>query len=146
MVRRLFCTFGVVALAFGFVPQAHAQKYPRMVSALGELKEARKEMKEAAIDFGGHKVKALEAVDNAIEQMDKALRAIGIDPVYDPPKKDVYKAYKNHPYIRHALAELRKARMEMKEAATDFKGHKEKALEATNVAINQLEKALEFAK
>jgi hypothetical protein len=146
MCKRLFCVVGVVALSLAMAPSVRAAEYPRMVAALGELKEARKELKEADHDFGGHRVKAIEAVDGAIEQMDKALRAVGIEPVYTPPSKDVYKSYKNHPYIRHALAELRKSRREMKDAATDFGGHKVKALEAVDTAIVQLEKALEAAK
>jgi hypothetical protein len=144
--RRLFCTMGALALALVFGSEARAEKYPRMVAALGEMKEARRELKEAGTDFGGHKLKAIEALDVAIDQMDKALRAVGVNPVYVPPSKDVYKVYKNHPYIRHALAELRLARAELKDAATDFGGHKVKAIEAIDVAIVQLEKALEFAK
>jgi hypothetical protein len=137
---------GVVVLALALASEARAERYPRMVAALGEMKAARTELREAATDFGGHKVRAIEALDVAIVQMDQALRAVGIVPAYVPPSADVYKAYKNHPYIRHALAELRKARHTMKQAATDFGGHKVRAIEAVDVAIAQLEKALAFAR
>ncbi len=146
MFRNLLCLVGVVALAVGFVSNARAEKYPRMIAALGELKEARIEMKEAKNDFGGHKEKALEATDVAIAQMEKALKAVDVDFAYKAPAKEVYKEYKNFPHIRHALAALRAAHKEMKEAATDFGGHKEKALEAVDHAIDQLDKAIEFAK
>jgi hypothetical protein len=99
MYRRMFCTLAVAAVAVAFVSEAKAARYPRMVAALGEMKQARKELHEAATDFGGHKVKALEALEVAIEQMDKALRAVGIDPVYVPPSPDVYKSYRNYPYM-----------------------------------------------
>jgi hypothetical protein len=144
--RRSFCALGAVAFALAFSPRVDARDYPHMISALGEMKEARRELHEAATDFGGHKVKAIEALDYAIEQMDKALRAVGVEPAYVPPSKDVYKGYKNFPYVRNALAELRKARRSMKEAATDFRGHKVKAIEAVDGAITQLEKALSFAR
>src|SRR5262245_31515600 len=107
-------SLALAALALVAAPEAQAQKYPRMVAALGELKEARIDLKEAKHDFGGHRVKALAALDDAIEQMDKALRAVGIDPAFVPPGKEVYREYKNHPHIRHALHELRVARTELK--------------------------------
>ena len=53
-----------------------------------------------------------------------------------PPEK--------HPHIHHALAELREARRELKEADHDFGGHRKEALEATDAAIRQLERALKF--
>jgi hypothetical protein len=144
--RRLFFAIGAAFVALAFAPRADARDYPHMVSAPGEMKEARRELREAASDFGGHKVKAIESLDFAIEQMDAALRAVGVDPVYVPPSRDVYKSYKNFPYVRHALAELRKARRSMKEAATDFRGHKVRAIEAVDAAITQLDKALGFAR
>jgi hypothetical protein len=128
------------------VSQARAESYPRMVAALSALKDARLEMKEAGTDFGGHKEKALEATDRAIEQVDKALAAAGVKAAYIPPAKEAFRNYKNYPHIRHALAVLRMAHTEMKNAAHDFDGHREKALEAVDQAIVQLEKALEFAK
>jgi len=146
MIRKLFYLAGVIVVALGFVSQARAESYPRMVAALGGLKEARQEMKEAGTDFGGHKEKALEATDRAIAQMDKALSAAGVNTTYVPSAREAFRNYKNYPHIRHALAILRMAHKEMKDAAHDFGGHKEKALEAVDYAIVQLEKALEAAR
>jgi hypothetical protein len=142
----MISTVGVIGLALTFVSAARAEKYPRMVAALGELKEAYREMNDAGNDFGGHKKEALEATNRAIVEMDRALRAVGVNPVFVAPSKEVYKGYKNFPHIRHALDELRTALREMRDAATDFGGHKEKAIEATERAITQLEKALEAAR
>jgi hypothetical protein len=44
------------------------------------------------------------------------------------------------------LHELREARTELKEAKHDFKGHRERALQDVNYAIEQLELALKFAR
>jgi cell fate (sporulation/competence/biofilm development) regulator YmcA (YheA/YmcA/DUF963 family) len=44
-----------------------------MHAALHELKHARKELHEAKHNFGGHKEKAIEAVDHAIHQLEKAI-------------------------------------------------------------------------
>jgi hypothetical protein len=50
------------------------ERHPRMRAALHELREARKELKEADHDFGGHREEAVKATDHAIEQIEKALK------------------------------------------------------------------------
>ena len=52
---------------------AKHEKHPQMSAAIHELEEAKKELQEAAHDFGGHREDALRAVDKAIEQLRKAL-------------------------------------------------------------------------
>jgi hypothetical protein len=47
-----------------------------------------------------------------------------------------------HRHLHHALFELKETRIELKEAAHDFGGHREKALKATDAAIFQIELAL----
>ncbi len=135
-----------LALLALVVPRAAAEEHPRMHAAVYEMRHARTELKEAAHDFGGHRVKALEALDAAILQVDEALKAVGDNAKGVEPAKDVYKNYANHPHIRHALAEARLARDELKEAAHDYKGHRAKAVKALDVVINQLEKALKYAR
>ena len=53
--------------------EAAAVKYPRIRAAIRELRDARKELDEGAKVFGGHRVKALKAVDEAIVQLQRAL-------------------------------------------------------------------------
>ena len=50
------------------------ERHPHIRRALRELREAKKEMKTAAHDFGGHRVEAIEAVDAAIKQLEIALK------------------------------------------------------------------------
>ncbi len=54
-------------------PARAAEKYPRIRASIRELREARKELEEGAKIFGGHRVKAVKAVDEAIEQLQKAV-------------------------------------------------------------------------
>lgn len=49
-------------------------RHPHIHHAIEELREARRELKEARHDFGGHRKDALEAVDNAIRQLERALK------------------------------------------------------------------------
>ena len=137
---------GVATLCVMGAAQA-APKHPRMHAALHELKESRIELKEAAHDFGGHREKALKDVDHAIKQIEEALEAAGDKYVAGKgPGKDAYKKYEHHHHIHHAIHELKEARKELKEAAHNFGGHREKALEAVDHAIKQLELALKFAR
>jgi hypothetical protein len=149
-ITAIVASFGLTGL-LAFTGTAIAGEkfghYPHMHSALSELRATHIELKDAAHDFGGHRVKALEAVDAAIDQIDKALRAVG-DTVKGAGKvnPDVYKKYPGYPHIHHGLAELREARTELQTAKHDFAGHRAKALQAVNYAIEQLELALKFAK
>ena len=74
--------FGAVALCGLASLPAGAQQpihpHYHLHHALWELRDARKELKEAAHDFGGHRVKALAAVDAAIKQLDIALKNAGV--------------------------------------------------------------------
>jgi len=56
------------------IGQEKKEKHPHIHAALKELKEARKELKEADHDFGGHRVEAIEAIDKAIVQLEKAAK------------------------------------------------------------------------
>ncbi|HLW54617.1 MAG TPA: hypothetical protein VKW06_17405 [Candidatus Angelobacter sp.] len=49
------------------------EQHPHIRAALHELREARHELETAAHDFGGHRKEAIEAVDNAIKQLQQAL-------------------------------------------------------------------------
>src|SRR5262249_13344426 len=93
-----------------------------------------------------HRAKALEATDAAIAQIDLALKGAGDNIKGTGGRdKDFYKKYKHYPHIHHALHELKEARTELKEAAHDFGGHRERALRDINYAIEQLELAIKFA-
>ena len=62
-----------VASSLAFTPRV-AEPHPHINQAIVELQEARKELQTAAHDFGGHRVKAIAAVDNAIKQLQIAER------------------------------------------------------------------------
>lgn len=49
------------------------EQHPHIRGALRELREARHELETAAHDFGGHRKEAIEAIDNAIKQLQEAL-------------------------------------------------------------------------
>jgi uncharacterized membrane protein len=49
------------------------ERHPHIRAAIRELREARKELETAAHDFGGHRKEAIEAIDNALKQLQQAL-------------------------------------------------------------------------
>ncbi len=49
------------------------ERHPRLHAALKELREARKELKDADHDFGGHREKAIESIDHSIKQIEESL-------------------------------------------------------------------------
>jgi hypothetical protein len=51
-----------------------AERYPRIRSAIAELEEARKELRAAPHNFGGHKETAIRAIEEAIRELREALR------------------------------------------------------------------------
>ena len=50
------------------------EQHPHIKAAIHELEEAKKELQTAAHDFGGHRVEAIEAIDNALKQLRQALQ------------------------------------------------------------------------
>ena len=151
MIR--YCSLVVLAVgvtALVFCGSSHGQgkkPHPHIHHALYELREARSELKGAAHDFGGHRVKAIAAIDAAIVQLEKALKFVGDKrPFKGDPKAEVYKKYGAFPHIHHAAFELKETVAEMKAASHDYGGHRVKAIEDTQAALKQLRQCIKFAK
>lgn len=146
MSRPLLLAAAVAALGLLVPGRAAAEpKHPHLHHALFEMREAHKDLKEAKHNFGGHREKALGALDAAIHQTEKALTGAG-DPFKGFTPGKIYGGYKNHPHLRHALHEMRAAHKELKEAKHDFGGHRKKAIADLDVAIAQVEKCIDHIK
>jgi hypothetical protein len=51
-----------------------AEPHPEIREAIGSLRRAKEHMEHAAHDFGGHRVEAIRATDEAIHQLEVCLR------------------------------------------------------------------------
>jgi len=51
-----------------------AEPHPEIREALGALRHAKEHMEHAAHDFGGHRVEAIEAANQAIRQLELCLK------------------------------------------------------------------------
>jgi hypothetical protein len=68
-------------IGYGSIETAHADAQPKMFAALNALQAARLSLETASADKGGHRVKAIEATKEAIEQTKKGIE-------YDNAHKD----------------------------------------------------------
>lgn len=71
----LVATVVVLGLTLGVVTTAWtAERHPEIRAAQRELSSAKAHLKAAARDFGGHRVKAIEFIDKAQDELRDALQ------------------------------------------------------------------------
>ena len=68
-MKKMLMVAMVSAVVGGFATQAFADKQPAMGKALGHLEMAHKELENATADKGGHRVKAMALVADAIAEV-----------------------------------------------------------------------------
>jgi hypothetical protein len=146
IMRRLLVAVGFVAILL--MPRgAWAEpQYPFLHSAVYEMMEAVRELRDAPRDFAGHKVKAIHALNQAIHQVEKMLDAVGEPFKGHLPPKGAYDKYANHPHLRQAVVEMRDALALLKETTRDFGGHRDKAIRDIGVAIAEVDWCIERIK
>jgi len=75
MKKKMMSILAITVLMLAFTPTSPAfERHPHIRSAIRALEEARGELQTAAHDFGGHRVEALRAVDEAIKQLQICLQ------------------------------------------------------------------------
>jgi hypothetical protein len=68
MKKTLMIAVGCAVLG-GFAGVAFAERQPHMTKALALLEDAQRSLKEASHDKGGHRAKAMEHINIAIEEV-----------------------------------------------------------------------------
>jgi hypothetical protein len=77
MRNRVLAVFGVLLVAIGLVfAQTHrmAIHEPHMSAAYGHLQQARAELERASANKGGHRDRAMQAVDQAMQEIEEGER------------------------------------------------------------------------
>jgi hypothetical protein len=127
---------------------------PRMQAALDSLMHAQQEASAAEANKGGHREKALEDIQHAIDAthagMDYAASHATEEgapegPAQDEPVDENVKGAGGQPHMAAAVVALREARKQLHDAKHDKGGFRDKAIEATNHAIKQLKEGIHFA-
>lgn len=72
-MKKLMFTAVVSACLGGLATHALAEPQPHMRAALNALENARAQLEKASADKGGHRVKAIALVNEAIEQVKKGI-------------------------------------------------------------------------
>jgi len=146
--KLLGCGALVALLVLPGVEAAGAQKFshPRLRAALHELLKARGEVAGANHDFGGHRDKAVRAIDDAIASLREVVSVKGDVIPGVERKKEFYKSFNNHPHLRQALTDLRDAREDLRDTKADFGKLRERAQRDVNFAIEQVELLIKNAR
>jgi len=72
---RQWLVFAVVTLVVGFAAgTVFAERQPHMQAALRALRNARQQLDVAEADKGGHRVKAIQLVSDAIREVEAGVR------------------------------------------------------------------------
>ena len=75
MKHRIMSSFAVLAMLLMLSsPSPAAGRHPQIHAALNALQNAKIHLQEAAHDFGGHRVDAIRAIDEASRQLEICLQ------------------------------------------------------------------------
>jgi hypothetical protein len=121
---------GIVAVA-GAVPDQ-----PFMHSARADLQTAKGELQRATPDKGGHRARAIGLVNTAISEVNAG---IAYDRRHNHATAEaLFAAAPDQPHMQTALTALQSAKNNLERATTDKGGHRAKALEFVNSAIDEV--------
>jgi hypothetical protein len=72
---KFMSAMAITAFMLALTPTSPAaERHPQIREAIESLRNARHHLQEAAHDFGGHKVEAMRATDEAIRQLEICLK------------------------------------------------------------------------
>ena len=135
---------GIVVFLFALSATALADQ-PNMRAARAELQQARAQLQAAVSNKGGHRVKAIEHVNNAIALVNQGI-------AYDRRRNhaqsalgEVFKtaAAPDQPHMQAALDLLRQARTDLERATSDKGGYRKRAIDEVNKAIDETKKGID---
>jgi hypothetical protein len=131
----LLCTLSAIVIA----------DQPFMKAARTDLQQARAQLRAALANKGGHRVKAIEHVNNAIAFINQGI-------AYDRRNNHAQRALgevfntasaPDQPHMQAALDHLRQAKSNLERASSDKGGYRKKAIEEVNDAIDETKKGID---
>ncbi|MBV8858927.1 MAG: hypothetical protein JOZ02_18490 [Acidobacteria bacterium] len=132
--KSILCA--AVVLMASAAASALAPDQPRMQAARADLQAARAQLRSATADKGGHRKRAIEQVDAALAEVAAGIR-------FDRQHDDEAFA-PDQPHMQAALDKLQSARSNLEAASEDKGGHRVKALEHVNQAIDEVKAGIEY--
>ena len=128
------------ALLLAAIIATGAPDQPFMQAARADLQTAKRELQRATPDKGGHRVKAINLVNQAIAQVNQG---IAYDRRHHHP---MFAARADQPHMQAALAALESAKNNLERATSDKGGHRANALGLVKDAISQVKKGIDAAR
>jgi hypothetical protein len=131
------------AVAFAY-PSAAAPDQPFMKAAREDLQKARGQLQVAEHNKGGHRANAIEYVNAAIAEVN---RGIAFDRRHNHAQSvtDIFaesSVVPDQPHMRSALEHLLNAKRNLDSATADKGGHRAKAIEFVNKAIEEVRQGI----
>ena len=147
---RLFqiSALAALALVLSAAQQTRADDpkiaFPHLQFCIMELREAKEDIRNVKDIPDKDRVKLLGSIDACIDQMKKAIKAGGAEPVYiKPPDRDPTATFQ---YLRHAGKKMKEAKEQLKDEKAIPDDVKETTIKEINATRDLLEKALDHLK
>lgn len=149
MRRNFLSLVSLLIVSAMMLPPTHSmaggEAHPLIKRALNALQTAKTDLQNAAHDYCGHRVEALEATNAAIGELQQALDCADRNSSAGGFEMETSNGLsaERHPNINRAISALGAAEGDLQNAARDYCGHRVKALDATRAALNQLRLAVQ---
>ena len=130
MKARIVLAAAMLLAAFGVA----SADQPLMQAARADLQTAKRELQKALPDKGGHRVKAIALVNDAIAEVNAG---IAFDRRHNHTEKS------DQPHMQTALDALKSAKNNLDRATADKGGHRAKAIDLVKDAIDEVKKGIE---
>jgi hypothetical protein len=146
-MKNNLLALSILLLFISAVSYAKPPDQPYMEAARDQLQKAKAELRIAEPNKGGHRTKALAYVNSAIAEVNRGIdfarrknHAIsGWEKVFDSV------AIPDQPHMQAALNYLTTAKSNLDSATADKGGHRKKAIEYVEAAIDEVQKGISFA-
>ena len=133
-------SLAVLALLIFAMAGLAAGDQPFMRAARADLNTAKSELQKAIPDKGGHRVKALQLVNQAIAQVNAGM-------AFDRQHNHAtFSVGADQPHMTAALAALESAKNNLDHASPDKGGHRARAIDIVKDAIDEVKRGIEAGK
>lgn len=131
----LLCTLSAIAFA----------DQPYMRAARTDLQQARAQLQAALGNKAGHRVKAIEHVNNAIAYVNQGMAFARRNNHAPSSLGEVFNlaTSPDQPHMQAALDHLRQAKSNLERATSDKGGYRVKAIDEVNDAIDETKKGID---
>jgi hypothetical protein len=139
MKARILMAVAMLLVAVG----AARADQPMMQAARADLQTAKRELQKALPDKGGHRVKAIALVNDAIAEVNAGIAFDRRHNHANSLSAERVFALTDQPHMQTALDALKSAKNNLDRATPDKGGHRAKALDLVKDAIDEVKKGIE---